>query len=408
MEKITENVFWTKDEKMAEELSQSNVTEYVEPNYVLDLFDGQESSVSNGWAYETMQTQYAIENDLTGEGIRIAVIDSGVDVSNNDLQNAVIEDGYDYVADSSEMKDDVYHGTRVIQVIAGDENGLGGTGIAMESTIIPLRCFSSSGGGTVKIIVQAILDAVNSYDCDIINMSWGMSSDSQTLHDAITYAHEKGTIMVTAAGNVSSSYPQGTLFYPAAYDEVLGISSVDKNLKVASDSQNHQGVFVCAPGVALPTILANGKSSTASGTSFAAPVITGEIALLKQLAPFLDLDDLKQILIERSEDLGESGYDIKYGFGIPKIDRVLSDHWGKIEAEDEATVRIKAWLLTDSEGRVIISGHEDDNQQSFTRFYSISETERSVNNPIPSDDNEVSMIFLDNQYCPVGAMIEKK
>ena len=135
-----------------------------------DLFDEiyPEETAEHGWSYEAVAAGTAAAYGLTGSGVRIGLIDSGVDPDNPDLQNAVIGEGYDYILGTSEMCDDIHHGTSVAQVICGDANSLGVSGIAPDAEIIPLRCFSKSDGGDVMMLSQVIYDAVDVYHCDII------------------------------------------------------------------------------------------------------------------------------------------------------------------------------------------------------------------------------------------------
>ena len=112
----------------AEQIRSSVAVEYIEPNYIADLFaDDIAEEVSDGWSYEAVHADYAAEYGLDGSGVRIAIIDSGRDLNNSDITQANVAEGYDYIAGSSEMQDDIYHGTAVAQVIAADRNFIGVT-----------------------------------------------------------------------------------------------------------------------------------------------------------------------------------------------------------------------------------------------------------------------------------------
>ena len=403
MEKIMDEVYWTEDEKTVQKLVRTGLADYVEPNYKAELFEAEGGEISTGWAYEKLNISYAREFSLNGEGISVAVIDSGIDKDNPDLQNANIADGYDYVDETSEMSDDVYHGTRVAQIIAGDENNLGGTGIAPRTTMVPLRCFSSSNGGTVKVLIKAINDAIDQYQCDIINMSWGMSSESKALHEAISYAHEKGVILIAASGNVTSSFSSGTTMYPAAFDEVIGVSSVDVGMNIASDSQYHEGVFVCAPGVSVPVVMANGRESTTSGTSFAAPCVSAEVALLLQLAPFMNSNDIKELLRQRSVDLGEEGYDVRYGYGFPAMDEILNNHWGRIVSDqDSGRTRMIAWVLHEGGSSLIINEKSREGRQQRVTARKSGAAILSAELEFETESGTTQMVFLDDRYSPIS------
>ena len=151
LEQVINGIYWVNSLQVVQELKRLGLIEFFEPNYYVTLFDDSGNN-SNGWPYDTLMVEYADSYNLKGSGVRIGIIDSGVDSSNPDLQNANLQQGYNYVEENTDTRDDVSHGTKVTQVICGDHNGLGIGGIAPNTEIIPLKCFSSSGGGTIRII----------------------------------------------------------------------------------------------------------------------------------------------------------------------------------------------------------------------------------------------------------------
>jgi subtilisin family serine protease len=193
---------------------------------------------------------------------------------------------------------------------------------------VPLRCFSSAQPrADTATLVSAINDAVNLYHCDVINMSWGAPS-SETLRKAIDDADDAGVILVAAAGNVGGSFPQGSLVYPAAYDAVVSVASVDKTSTIAPSSIQNRYVTVCAPGKDIPFTNAAGKLTTGSGTSFAAPCVAAALALAKQYArqneETLQGADCLQLLRDCALDLGAAGWDAAYGWGLVRLDRLFA------------------------------------------------------------------------------------
>ena len=110
--------------------------------------------------------------------------------------------------------------------------------------LVPLKCFDDKTTN-VSVICKAIYGAVDDFGCDVINMSFGLMEDSIALKEAIDYAAGKGVIIVAAVGNDGTE----ELCYPAAYDNVIGVGSVDKNEGVSSVSQHNKSVFITAPGV---------------------------------------------------------------------------------------------------------------------------------------------------------------
>ena len=368
-EHVFDQIYWIEDKSILDKLNTKGGIEFVEPNYYVTLFE--DSRSSNGWPYDALAVSYPAGYSLTGNGIRIGVIDSGCDLSNADLQNARILEGYDYLEESTEMSDSVYHGTKVIQVIAGDNNSLGMTGIAPEAEIVPLKCFSSSSGGTVRILAQAMRDAVDVYGCDIINMSWGLGTKSSTLYEAVQYVFNRGTLLVAAAGNVTNSYPQGTKIYPAYYDEVISVSAINSGYSVLSTSQMNDGVNICAPGGSVPFVLADGSLSSDSGTSFAAPCIAAVVALVRQLQPAMDLYMFLSAFETRAQDLGEEGYDTAYGYGLPRLDDLIGEKWsyyGLEEIEEVNYPRILGWCVNPAGGRVFVGGTAESGQMTAVHY----------------------------------------
>ena len=368
-------------------LSTGNVSFY-EPNYVASLFDVD----SDGWAYDTLAADYPACYGLDGGGVRVAVIDSGVDLTNSNLEDAHIQTGCDYIENTDRMTDDLYHGTKVTQIIAGDADGNAVTGIARGASVVPLRCFSQTDGGTAAMLAQAIRDAVDVYHCDIINMSWGMPNESQILHEAIQYAADAGAILIAAAGNVSWQYPQGTVMYPAAWDEVIGVGAVSRSLAVSNYSQRTEAVYVAAPGEKLTFVNEIGRTVTDSGTSFAAPCIAAEAAVLKQLAPWLDGDDVMRLIQERAVDLGETGFDTAFGWGITPLDSLLSDHWGTLIGGEP--VKVGGWRLGD--GSMVAAEYDEDG-----KMLSFRAAESSAIWDVCDETAYVKLFWVDDGYKPL-------
>src|SRR6267143_1675675 len=159
------------------------------------------------------------------------------------------------------------HGTLVAALIAA---------VAPDSMIMPLRVFDDQGNADVFSIVKAIHYAVNN-GADVINMSFGLTSQSPAVKKAVDFATSHGVTVVASAGNNDSKVHQ----YPAAYNDVLGIASTDLQDKKASFSNYGDDVFVTAPGVNIISAYPGGYYAMASGTSFSAPLVAGEAAVLR-------------------------------------------------------------------------------------------------------------------------------
>ncbi len=393
------------DSAFVERLLESGLAERAEPNYIIRLFDYDLRAVdtSTSWTDVLMQTNYAAELGLDGTGVRVAVIDSGLYAENLNLQEANIDAGYDYVEDSADtMSDGLGHGTKVTQMIVGD--GRDGTvrGAAPEATIVPLRCFNDSGAAATADLLRAMSDAVNVYDCDVVNMSWGFTVPSDELLEAVQAINDAGAIAVAAAGNVDSSagMPQGTLSYPAAYEQTIGIGSVDHTLTVAGSSQQTAAVYACAPGAGVIFYNTSGTLVRSSGTSFAAPCVAGAAALLKQLQPSMTTAAFCELIAERAVDLGEAGYDTAYGHGFVQMDKLLEKSW--MFASNGAA----GWLRNDG-STLVKAMYETSGRMAGASF---TRTEKSIEAFAESlGSGETASFFLaGSDGAPLTAAIKKK
>lgn len=404
LERVTEGLYLTQDEDRARLLVETGRAEYMEPNYVVSLMDGdgeapeesgeaEEAEAADGWQHEAVRRGNAEAFGLDGSGVRIAVIDSGVDLQNGDLQGAKLLEGYDYTLQTAEMTDKTYrrHGTKVTQMIAADRNALGCTGLARGAEIVPLRCFDASGHSSIDLLAAAIRDAVTKYECDIINMSWGLSGHSEALYDAISFAHRSGAILVAAAGNIDSGFPAGTLLYPAAYDEVVGVGSVGRSLRVSSFSQRTPAVTVCAPGEGLSFFLSASRTTTDQGTSFASPCAAAELALLLQLAPALTPELCASLLSQNCLDLGDAGYDDAYGYGFLRL---------------SPSLLLSAWTLEHGDSDALLASYGGDG-----RMLSLAPLSRAAGPAEPrllafeEAAETCAVFFLDAACAPVSGAI---
>lgn len=185
---------------------------------------------------------------------------------------------------------------------------------------MPLKCFGDTKYGELSDIVTAIYDAVDTYECDVLNMSFGMEQESAFLNNALRYALSKGTIAVAAVGNEGSA----ALHYPAACEGVIGVSSVDKVKTVSAFSQKNESVFVAAPGEAV-LLLGNsaGQYGYSQGTSYAAPVVSALAAVAYELDEDMTPVRFADVLQNTCEDLGTAGYDTEYGYGLVNAQNML-------------------------------------------------------------------------------------
>ncbi len=263
----------------------------------------------------------------TGDGAVVAVIDTGVRQSLQDLTQTTFLPGYDFVNQDSDPDDDEGHGSHVCGTIAqSTDNAVGVAGIASLATILPVKVLAVDGSGSYDVIADGIVWAADQ-GADIINLSLGGSADLQVLQDACEYAWSKGVLLVAAAGNEASTTPS----YPAAYEVCLSVSAIDSQDALASYSNYGATIDIAAPGGDSgdfdgdgydDMILQNTFGSAGdwfyfyAGTSMAAPHVAGVAALLKGVNPGLSNVELRTILESTAEDIGTAGWDEQFGSGL--------------------------------------------------------------------------------------------
>lgn len=208
--------------------------------------------------------------------VTVAVIDSGVCLDHPDLEGR-IPDGYDFVDDDDTPQDELGHGCGVAGIIAANvDNGIGIAGVAPNAQILPVRVLDATGIGTYSDVAAGIIYAVDN-GAEIINLSLGGAYPSTILEDAVNYAVDREVTIVAAAGNTG-----GSVLYPASYEPVIAVGSVDHNLEMSSFSSRGPEIDVLAPGRDIMTTENDGGYANMSGTSFASSYITG--ALVGELA----------------------------------------------------------------------------------------------------------------------------
>ncbi|GGI14891.1 S8 family serine peptidase [Gottfriedia solisilvae] len=262
--------------------------------------------------------------------IRVGVIDSGIDTKHPELVNKIIANKNAMNPIKKGIPDS--HGTHVTGIIAAKKNnGIGGYGIAPNSQIVTIDVFNKSDFGTDYVIAEGILEAIRQ-NVDVINMSLGSYSPSPIVKDAVKKAIDKGIVIVAAAGNSGIE----NIEYPAAYDGVISVGATDKDNKLANFSTYSPSVDVTAPGDNIySTVYSPDKGSTfvhMSGTSMAAPMVTGAVSLLLSKYPKLTPYQVNYILTHTAKDLGEKGFDAKYGYGMIDLVKLLSFDPKKIPA----------------------------------------------------------------------------
>lgn len=277
-----------------------------------------------------------------GRGVVVAVIDTGVAYRDEggwnrapDLADTNIVGGYDFVHDDAEPDDEHGHGTHVAGTIAqSTNNGVGVAGVAPEASIMPLKVLDANGSGGWGAIAAAIRYAADN-GAHVINMSLGGGMSSRAVQRAIDHAHEKGVLVVAAAGNSS----RGRVEYPARHDHVVAVGAVRYDRSLSFYSNYGQGLDLVAPGGdtrvdqngdgmpdgVVQNTLVNGNPNRFDylawqGTSMASPHVAGVGALIYS-AGVRDPDTVEQMLKQSATDLGDAN---RFGSGLVSANHALS------------------------------------------------------------------------------------
>ncbi|MHB9758429.1 type VII secretion-associated serine protease mycosin [Streptomyces sp. BYX5S] len=241
------------------------------------------------WSLQRVITEQLWEGGATqGEGVTVAVIDTGVDTKNEQLAGKVLG-GKSFAKGSKATTDGVGHGTKVAGIIAASPiTGSGFHGLAPKAKILPLQTSTAEEGGNLATMVDAINAAVSA-NAKVINISQGTTANVSkipVLQAAVNRAEAKGILIVASAGNSGASgKPVDT--YPAALPNtnVLSVAASDRNNERAPFSTPNKHVDIAAPGVDMVSTVPQGGQCVDQGTSFSAPYVAGVAALLKQKHP---------------------------------------------------------------------------------------------------------------------------
>lgn len=259
------------------------------------------------WGVRLINAEIFWSDGITGKGINIAILDSGIYADHSDF-GSKIKEGVNFVNKDQLPIDDGGHGTLIAGIISAKHNNMGIDGVAPDANIYPLKVLDKWGNGEIGHVIEAIYWCIDN-NIDIINMSFAISENSTELDRAIRRALDANVIIVAAAMN---SYGND-VGYPAANDGVVSVTAIDAKSNL-SQTGPYGKVDFSAPGVDVLSTSINNDYSYVSGTSIATPYITGIIALLLQREPSARLDIYKELLAY-VVDLGVGGKDPYYGEG---------------------------------------------------------------------------------------------
>lgn len=368
--KYVDNVYVVDSLMSAYALAPSDNIEMIVPDEVAYLFDNTSDETATLTAAEfpegTNDTYYdsqwylpyikvnaAWRNGFDGSGVRVGIIDSGMETTHPDLPTPVKVYNVLDQADSSNVSDGLGHGTSVTGVIAAKtNNGRFVSGIAYNSEIVSIKVASESSLATSDLIL-GFKKAIE-YGCDVINMSLGFTKEDSpgaynSMKPIIKSAIDDGVIIVASAGNGGADSVKGAYYeYPASYDNVVSVGSLgragkdtEEDIKVPSPTnsnayypvyadvpstftQFNDGLTCAAPGYLIVTTSINSTVDLKAGTSFASPVVAAAAAIAKQINPDITAPEFIEALKETCTDVHTEGYDIYTGYGAINIEALVN------------------------------------------------------------------------------------
>jgi subtilisin family serine protease len=245
----------------------------------------------------------------TGEGVKVAILDTGIDLDHPDLQDNIAGD-VNIINPRKTGDDDNGHGTHVAGTVAAVDNDIGVIGVSPKAYLYAVKVLNRRGFGFLSDVIAGLQWCIDN-GMEVVNMSLGADSDVQSFHDAVTAVYDAGIVQVAAAGNEYG----GPVAYPAAYPEVIAVSATDSSDNIADFSSVGDEVELAAPGVDVPSTWKDGEYKVLSGTSMAAPHVTGTVALVIA-AGITGVDNVRSQLQTTADDLGDTGKDALYGYGL--------------------------------------------------------------------------------------------
>ncbi|MFC7441349.1 S8 family peptidase [Laceyella putida] len=228
-----------------------------------------------------------------GRGVKVAVIDTGISADHPAVKENY-RGGVNILSPYFAPQDYNGHGTHVSGIIAGNGAGLGIMGVAPQTEVYAVKAFNRKGSANLSDLLSAINWCIEN-GMQVINMSFGMEKLSESLRQAIMIAHRRGIVMVAATGNRGLA---SNIDFPARYPETIAVASVSRDGSLSHFSNIGKGVDIAAPGERIPSAWLNEAKREMSGTSMAVPHVSGTIALLLQLNPKLNPEQIRYILLQ--------------------------------------------------------------------------------------------------------------
>lgn len=320
--------------------------------------------ISDNWNLNMINVQNTGKKTKTKNKIKVAIIDSGID----ECDGINVKERYNLVPSEKDVNpifdDNTGHGTAIASIICGTKDSdRKSYGINDNVELYSIKIMNGDNTAPLDRVVEAIYKAID-WDVDIINMSFGTMENSKILQKAVQDAYNAGILMIAAAGNRGES--DGSVEYPAAYNEVMSVGSVNADAQISNTSSNSDQIDVYAPGDFIKTATSFGLETVSSGTSMAAPHVVGLASILWQRDRSKSCDYIKQLIINSSKEIQTQNKKVKLidvGYAVDKYDDFEKAYKGskKIKKNEtnvttcEETAEVSAKWSKSKHGTLVIN-----------------------------------------------------
>lgn len=293
----------------------------IEPDGQVNAIDAE---LDRSWGVKRIGAGVVHAFPNTGAGVKVAIIDTGIDYDHPDLA-ANYGGGYDFVNGDDDPMDDHSHGTHVAGIVAARDDDAGVVGVAPDAKLYALKILDASGSGNDSDLIAAMEWAI-SHSMQVVNLSLGTSTAPGSLvQQVFDEAATAGIVTVAAAGNADFFGLIGdTVQWPARYESVIAVGATDNADSLAYYSSTGPEVELAAPGNNIYSTVLDGQWAAKSGTSMAAPHVAGTAALVIA-AGYADVRDR---LRATADELGVPGRDTWYGYGLVDADEAAEPTGG--------------------------------------------------------------------------------
>ncbi|MDU9694087.1 S8 family peptidase [Priestia aryabhattai] len=268
------------------------------------------------WGVKRIKAPYAHKQGIKGDNVSVAVIDTGIDMDHEDLQ---VAGGISLLDYTTSYNDDNGHGTHIAGIIGALDNDRGVVGVAPDVDLYSVKALDNEGNGKYSTIIKGLDWAIENH-IQIVSMSIGGTQESKAFQKATRLAYNKGVLLVASAGN-KGYFSDESVTIPAKYSSVISVGALTKKNERWEFSSRGKGLDIMAPGAGILSTLSDGGYGEDSGSSMAAAYVTGLAALIMDKNPSLNNKQVRTILEQNTEPLGNHK---EYGKGLVNARKELN------------------------------------------------------------------------------------